>query len=280
MDEWLFDYAMERLRATRASPSARCKVCGGRADLFDIVDFNKSCDATLYPLGLSAIPVSYRLCTQCQFVFTDFFEGFSDVQWQRYIYNEDYIKVDPEYLSVRPSQNANDISTLLQGKKDSILGLDYGGGNGMTSSLLRESGWAFDTYDPFGHTDISPDRIGRYNFCSAIEVFEHLPDPVGTLRDVTEKVSAGALIILIGTQVLDGKISNESRLSWWYAAPRNGHVSIYSKKSLQILGAAFGLTYSCFRGYPHLLTRGMSERETQALLVKFKLLRLKKRVLG
>ncbi|MDP9039967.1 MAG: class I SAM-dependent methyltransferase [Acidobacteriota bacterium] len=278
MDDWLFNYAVERLQATRASGSAACKVCGGQADLFDIVDFNKSCHRTQYPLGLSGVPVSYRMCHECRFVFTDFFEGFTADEWKRYVYNKDYETVDPDYLSVRPALNARDIGTLLHGRKSSVIGLDYGGGNGMTMSLLRQDGWAFDTYDPFGQTDMSQERVGRYNFCSAVEVFEHLPDPIGSMREIVEKASPDRLIILIGTQTLDGNVSDETRLSWWYAAPRNGHVSLYSKKSLQTAGALFGLEYSCFRGYPHLLTRGLTLREAQALLVKFKLLRLRRRL--
>jgi pimeloyl-ACP methyl ester carboxylesterase len=171
----LLTYAIERLRAARQLSSTPCKICGGDASLFDVLDFNKSCDSTLYPLGLSGIPVHYKRCHKCDFIFTDFFEGFAPEQWKRYVYNDDYIKVDPEYISIRPPRVAREIMAVLGDKKNSIIGLDYGGGNGFTTSLLRKDGWAFDSYDPFGHTDISPDRIGRYNFCSAMEVFEHLP---------------------------------------------------------------------------------------------------------
>jgi hypothetical protein len=252
----------------------RCKICGGESIPFDTVDFNKACSSKLYPLGLCAIPVTYMACCQCQFVFTDFFEGFSPEQWQRHIYNADYIKVDPEYLTGRPRQNADQIAGLLEKAKDSVVGLDYGGGNGKTVSLLREDGWAFDAYDPFGYTDMSPDRVGRYNFCSAMEVFEHLSDPIASLGDIVSKAAPGRLSILIGTLTLDGIVTPESRLSWWYAAPRNGHISLYSRKSLQLLGAKFGLTYSCIGSYPHLLTRGLSRREAQAWLLRGKLRRV------
>jgi hypothetical protein len=263
----LYTHAIEQLDAMRSSPSALCKVCGGEALPFDIVDFNKSCDHVLYPLGLSAIPVMYRQCSQCQFIFTGFFDSFTNEQWRRYVYNDEYIRVDPEYRDQRPRAHARELISFLMGRKSKIIGLDYGGGNGLTAALLRQNGWTFDSYDPFGQTDMSPDLLGRYNFCSAMQVFEHTPDPAGTLRAILEKASPGQLMILIGTGTHDGIVSKETRLSWWYAAPRNGHVSLYSRKSLQLLGADFGLSCASISGGTFLLTRGIKEQKARNLVL-------------
>ena len=100
LDE-LLDHAVERLRAAQSSPSAPCKVCGAAAFPFDMVDFNKSCEGTPRETPLAAIPVVYRMCGECQFIFTDFFDNFTSEQWRRYIYNDDYIRVDPEYLDIQ-----------------------------------------------------------------------------------------------------------------------------------------------------------------------------------
>jgi hypothetical protein len=280
MDDALFRFAVSRLAATRLSPTASCKVCGGEAHPFDVVDFSKSCETSTQLGRMSMIPVVYRLCAECQFIFTDFFDDFTDDQWRQYVYNDDYIQVDPEYATIRPRENARMVSTFLAGRKKNITGLDYGGGNGMTTTLLRELGWAYDSYDPFGHTDMAPDRIGQYNFCSAIEVFEHSPDPVGSLRAIVEKVSKNRLMIMISTVTSDGAISQETRLSWWYAAPRNGHVSLYSHKSLEILASRFNLTCVFIKSGPFFLTRGYSEMETRRLVLQGKLLRRLRRKLG
>jgi hypothetical protein len=268
IDDELLGHAVERLCAAREYPTIQCKICDGNASPFDVVDFAKSCHQSPYPLGLSAVPVMYRQCDRCQFLFTDFFDSFTAEQWQRYIYNEDYAKADPDYQVNRPHGNRRFLTTFLAGMKNSLVCLDYGGGNGLTAQLMREAGWAFDSYDPFGLTSISPDRLGRYNFCSAIEVFEHCPDPIASLRAIVEKASPGQLMILIGTEVTDDVVSNQARLSWWYAAPRNGHVSLYSRKSLQILGAIFGLEFSTIRGGPVLLTRGFSRTQIGVMLLR------------
>jgi hypothetical protein len=280
MDNALFRRAVSRLEATRMSPTAPCKICGGEAHPYDIVDFSKSCEMSIDPGAMSIVPVVYRLCAQCQFIFTDFFDGFTDDQWRRYVYNDDYIQVDPEYATIRPRENVRMVSAFLAGKKKSIMGLDFGGGNGLTARLLRERGWIYDSYDPFGDNDMAPERIGQYNFCSAIEVFEHSPDPVGSLRAIVEKVSRGRLLIMISTVASDGAVSPETRLSWWYAAPRNGHVSLYSHKSFEILGSHFDLGCVFIKSGPCFLTRGYTEAEARRLVVQGKLLRRLRRVLG
>jgi hypothetical protein len=160
------------------------------------------------------------------------------------------------------------LKTFLAGKKQSVIGLDYGGGNGKTSDLMRQSGWTFDSCDPFGRTNMSPAYEGQYNFCSAIEVFEHSPDPVATLREVLDKASSERVMVMIGTGLCDGIVASETRLAWWYAAPRNGHVSLYSSKSLELLGAKFGLARTAVRGSPTFLTRGFTAKETRTVVLR------------
>ncbi|MFM0203764.1 class I SAM-dependent methyltransferase [Paraburkholderia fungorum] len=262
MSNNLFDHVVAKLGK---EDSTACKICGGAAQPFDFVDFNKTCDKSLYPSGLRGIPVLYRKCTDCGFIFTDFFDDFTPDQWRTHVYNDDYAKVDPDYDSKRPRSNVIKINVLLIGRKKKIIGLDYGGGNGKTSALLRAQGWAFDSYDPFGHTDMSPERLGRYNFCSAMEVFEHSPNPVSSLQDIVGKMASGRAMIVIGTGIHDGIVSAQTRLSWWYAAPRNGHISLFSRRSIEILASRFGLSYASIYPGTHLLTRDIGKRETLAM---------------
>ena len=274
MADALLNHALEKLQGIRSSPVALCKICDGEASPFDIVDFNKSCAKNQYVLGFAAIPVIYRMCARCQFIFTDFGDNFGSKEWETYVYNNDYITVDPDYLHARPRHNAREIITLLAGKQKTVVGLDYGGGNGKTAALLRANGWAFDSYDPYGATELSPERVGHYNFCSAIEVFEHTPNPVASLEAMLTMAGPGKLLVLLGTSTHDHHVSQESRLSWWYAAPRNGHISLYSRRSLQILAERFGLTYSGGNGgTSHLLARGYSQSSTSSLLSQGILLR-------
>jgi hypothetical protein len=107
-----------------------------------------------------------------------------------------------------------------------------------------------------------PERLGRYNFCLAMEVFEHSPNPVSSLEDIVGKMASGRAMIMIGTWIHDGIVSDQTRLSWWYAAPRNGHISLFSRRSMEILASKFGLSYSSIYPGMHLLTRDIGKRET------------------
>jgi len=273
MNDDLQDHAFRALQSLRVEPNAPCKVCGEKATPFDMVDFSKTCTLEKYPLGLSFIPVAYRKCERCAFIFTSFADRFTGEQWKRFIYNEDYIHADPEYLEVRPRHNARELAAFLAGKKKSTLALDYGGGNGLTSRLMRQRGWAYDSYDPFGQVEMEADRKGRYNVCSALEVFEHTPDPVASLQELLDLCSSDRLIVFIGTSVHDGMVSNANRLSWWYAAPRNGHISLFSRESLRVLAARYGLAYASFSRGTHVFTRGMGRRRAFASLVRGKIIR-------
>lgn len=271
MDEALLEHAIGHLRRTSAGEPVHCKVCGGSTALFDVVDFAKSCDARLYPDGLSAVPVYYRRCAECGFIFTDFFDDFAPRQWSTHIYNDDYYqRVDPAYADRRPASNAHDVDRLLRRYKQQIIGLDYGGGSGRTCQRLRELGYAFDMVDPYGGRMLTPANAGRYNFCTAFEVAEHVADPRAFVGAIADMASKERLAILIGTQLHDGIVTNASRLSWWYAAPRNGHISIYSRRSMEILARQFGFDYTRLSPRTHLFTRQWSPRQAWWFLARGK----------
>jgi 2-polyprenyl-6-hydroxyphenyl methylase/3-demethylubiquinone-9 3-methyltransferase len=48
-------------------------------------------------------------------------------------------------------------------------------------------------------------------------------------------------------------------LDWWYAGPRNGHVSLYSRMSLERLTRPLGLTFRSFNEGTHVAYRGIPE---------------------
>ena len=98
-----------------SSPSRRlftqlkkmCLICGSISRPFDVVDFFKCCNANdPYVFGFSGIPVTYYRCENCMFIFTDFCEGWQPHHFKEYIYNNEYIKVDPDYIKRRPENIA------------------------------------------------------------------------------------------------------------------------------------------------------------------------------
>lgn len=233
-----------------------CKICEGQTELFDVVDLWKICDATsAYPRGLSGNPIYYERCRACGFTFTRHFDDYGPGDWKRDIYNEEYEQLDPEYDGHRAQRNAHFLRLLFRGHRDSLIGLDYGGGNGHTAQLLRLAGFNFDCHDPFGVSEMTSAKYRTYNLVTAFEVLEHVPDPVSTLSSILDCMTTGSAMIIIGTLSSDERIDDRLRLTWWYAAPRNGHISLYSKRSLAVLAAKFGLHCVSPSAGTHIMSR-------------------------
>lgn len=228
-----------------------CPVCGGHSKLLDVVDFNKSCEEVRGKfLPVSGIPIYYSHCENCSFTFAPQIYSWSEKEFIENIYNESYFEVDPDYLEIRPQGNASLIKSILNEHRQSIRHLDYGGGNGKLSELLAQDGWHSHSYDPFVNGDVNLADLGKFDLITAFEVFEHVPDVNALIKNLLTVMSDDSLI-LFSTLILDGYVKTNSRITWWYASPRNGHISLYSKKSLQILAQKNKLNLASFNNGLH-----------------------------
>jgi len=249
------DAQLYRMPLSRApSVESTCKVCGGPASRFDVVDFNKHCaDGDAYQFGLAGVPVYYSRCFDCGFIFTPHFDGWSAARFAADIYNQDYAKVDPEYASARPLRAAEHFAAVFPDTRDVSI-LDYGAGSGTFASRLKELGFPrVANFDPYSN----PARpTSTFDVITCVEVMEHAPDPHATIRDMLTFAHAHTRIVFTTlTQPDDIELR---RAAWWYIAPRNGHVSIHSKRSLDALAAAHGLYF--FEGDPfHVFAHDFNE---------------------
>ncbi|MEY2633364.1 MAG: hypothetical protein RIR00_2018 [Pseudomonadota bacterium] len=165
------------------------------------------------------------------------------------IYNADYVRVDPEYLEKRPINNADFVANLFPSVTNEVRHLDYGGGNGGMAANLRDFAWDSSSYDPYQQSG-GIAGLGRFDLITAFEVFEHVPDPQALLRELRSLLQPDG-VILFTTLPSDGLIAVGQPLDWWYAAPRNGHINLFSRASLTHLAQdhgfqLFGLSDNCF----------------------------------
>lgn len=232
-----------------------CPVCKGASSLLDVVDFNKSCEESRGRyLPLVGMPIYYALCDSCGFCFAPEFGTWSSERFSQLIYNEDYIQVDPDYVDARPRGNAASLLEALGRQRQRVDHLDYGSGAGVLSQLLRDAGWQSRSYDPFVQTDVSVSTLAKANLITAYEVFEHVQNPHQLMRNLGNLLADEGLI-LFSTLVSDGNIARNQRLNWWYAAPRNGHISLFSKQSLFNLATDHGFQWASFSDGHHTLFR-------------------------
>ncbi len=222
--------------------------------LYGVVDMNRPClipNAVQPPL--SGLPVYYRRCRNCGFLFTDAFDDWSEQEFKIHIYNDDYLAFDPNYVTARPTGNAGLVATLWAQHKHAIRVLDFGGGNDVLCSALRASGFREAvTYDPMVPEHAGkPD--GKFDLVTCFETLEHLPDPVAGIGKMIECLAEpGAVFYSTLTQPTD---FDTLGMSWWYVGPRNGHVSIFSKQALALAWARHGYRNASLNDNIHLAFR-------------------------
>jgi hypothetical protein len=219
-----------------------CPVCASAASLLDVVDLNKSCvEAEGRFLPVAGVPISYFLCDQCGFCFAPELQRWSLKEFSSRIYNDDYKLVDPDCADTRPRANARWLANMFANYVLNIRHLDYGGGNGILSNELFAAGWNSTSYDPFFDGPLNDD-LGRFNLITSFEVFEHVPDVNHLIVTLSSLVETEG-VVLFSTYLSDGNLMRNQPLRWWYASPRNGHVSLFSRRSLAVLGAKQGLEH-------------------------------------
>ncbi|MBU3735776.1 MAG: class I SAM-dependent methyltransferase, partial [Methylobacterium sp.] len=196
-----------RPHAAQAEPRpADCPVCGGALHLLDRLDLNRACEDTkrkVFPV--CGIPIAYYLCEDCGHCHAPEMASWQKQRFAEAIYNQDYARVDPDYLEVRPQANAALIAALLTSAGKPLSHLDYGGGSGLLSGRLRELGWDSATVDPYLDDDSGLPADARFDLITAFEVFEHVPDAAALVADLARYAKPGAAV-LFRTLLNDGQI--------------------------------------------------------------------------
>ncbi len=238
----------EPLQVADARP-AECKICASPSPLFGVVDFHKSCiEAQGKRLALSGCPVYYQRCLNCGFAFTTAFDTWDFAAYRKNIYNSDYIVVDPDYAELRPAGNAKLIAGTFAEFKSSLRILDYGGGEGLLAARLRDEGFTAETYDPFSSFDKMPEQ--KFDLITCFEVMEHVPSPKATATTMVGLLKPQG--ILLFSTLVQPATFDQVGLNWWYASPRNGHISLYSRHALALLFQPHGMKVGSFTEVLHI----------------------------
>ena len=234
-----------------------CKCCDSDAPLYGVVDFHRHCNVSAPDaLALSGIPVYYHRCRVCGFLFTTAFDAFTDDDFSRRLYNDDYIRVDPDFADARPAGNAAAIQYLFGGTPGLRL-IDYGGGNGRLAAHLRGAGFqSVATYDPFVPAHARRPQE-RFDCLVSFEVLEHSPHPRETLEEMDSLLAPNGMILF--STLVQGAEFEAQGMNWWYIGPRNGHVSLHSRRSLLHLVEPMGYGFASFNDNLHVLFRQMPD---------------------
>ena len=227
-----------------------CKICNGSTSILGVKDFNRSCEEekgkqVFLPVGYA---IYYHKCNNCGFIFTTDLDAWTIDDYVKNIYNEEYLKVDPEYDGKRPRDCISWFSPMLGGDK-SITVLDYGAGNDVFSKELIKLGYNAVGWDPMWQTKPTFTTDSTFDVVTAFEVLEHTPTPWETLKELISFVKPESGQVVFSTLVND--IIGNAGSEYWYLSPRNGHVCMHSVKSLSIMFDTLGMEVQSFSPSQH-----------------------------
>ncbi len=200
---------------------------------------------------LNKYDVNYYKCIETDFIQTD------EPYWLEESYSSAITKLDIG-LAGRNEMLRNKVIPILSNHfSPSGKYLDYAGGYGLFTRMMRDKG-----YD-FYHTDVYCKNIfaeyfelqdvpenHKFELTTAFEVFEHLANPIEEI----EKILKYSDNLLFTTSIHPEEI--EDVKGWWYLIPETGqHVALYSIKSLQFIADKFGFHFYTDGINTHLLTR-------------------------
>ncbi|HRY33156.1 MAG TPA: class I SAM-dependent methyltransferase [Bacteroidales bacterium] len=145
--------------------------------------------------------------------------------------------------------------------------LDFGGGYGILVRLLRDKGFDFwleeryceNLFAQYFSVDAN-ECTDRFGLVTAIEVFEHLPDPLSVFSLLFSKSDNLFFSTMLTPE--DGVASD-----WWYLGLEHGqHISFFSLKTLAYISDQLGCQLYTNKTNLHFLTRN----RTKTFLMDFK----------
>ena len=151
-----------------------------------------------------------------------------------------------------------------------ITGIDWGGGTGLLTRLLRDLGLNFKSHDKYASNIMAEgfstdDDLANedYDAVLAIECVEHLENPFSELVDSV----SGTSYFIFTTEILPNPLPDPSKKEWWYYMPDSGqHITFASKRGLDILAKRLGFQYNTTFGSIHVFSNKKVKWPTRYIL--------------
>ena len=168
-------------------------------------------------------------CSNCEFAF------YPDQNWISNSFSDELNSLDVGATD-RTMIAADYLSVVLKSQKLSHgKFLDYGGGYGLLSRIMRDRGFNFENFDPYTRqifptsgqqSDILLEQ--EYDAVTLIEVALHFEDPVKEFKRLLDLSD----VVLFTAVLTDEKLDS----NWWYLSLETGqHIALFSKKTLAVL---------------------------------------------
>ena len=201
-----------------------CKIC------------NSNCKALFKTKVLNKYDVEYFQCEECQFVQTE------KPYWLEEAYNSPINHSDTGIV-LRNQRLSRIVGSLIicffDKKKEAV---DYAGGFGMFTRMMRDIGFDFYWLDPYVKNELARGFEGedgkKYHIATSFESFEHFDEVIKEAKRIT-KIADNLILSTEMIPLPPPKVED-----WWYYAPEHGqHIAFYTLKSFRKLAQELGLHY-------------------------------------
>lgn len=198
---------------------------------------------------LNKYDVKYFKCDSCGYLFTE--EPF----WLEEAYSRPINLSDTGLLdrNIYFSKILSVILFFFFDKNKSYL--DYAGGYGVFTRLMRDIGFDFNWHDPYTKNlfanGFEKEKLAHSKFevLTTFEVFEHLVNP----KEELEKMLQFSDTVIFSTELLQSQIPVPK--DWWYYGFNHGqHISFYTEKTLYTLASQQDMNFYNINGI-HIITK-------------------------
>jgi len=199
---------------------------------------------------LNSYTVDYYTCQSCGFMQTE------EPYWLGEAYGEAISSADTGIMA-RNLYFMKLVAVFLKLMGGRGRYLDYGGGHGVFTRLMRDHGFDFYWSDAYARNlfarGFSYQKGTPVEGVTAFELLEHLDDPKQFFKDVLGEMKPRYFIA--STELFSGDATPD----WKYLYCMTGqHIAFYQEKTLKMVAAEYGYYYSHFRGMHFLSERKIS----------------------
>lgn len=214
----------------------QCKICGANTKkLFRTKILNK-------------YEIQYYQCPNCSFIQTE------KEYWLKEAYQSSMNISDTGVLTrnILFSLKTSLIIQFLLNRKGKFI--DYAGGWGIFTRLMRDIGFDFYWFDPYTKNELArgfeADLSKKYEALTIFEGFEHFQNP----HEDLEKMFKLSDTIIFSTTLVPKPTPKPN--DWRYYGLEHGqHIAFYSKETLKEIAKKYGYSFYTDGRYLHMFTK-------------------------
>ena len=208
-----------------------CKICSCKTDVL----------MSDYILN-DKYKINYHVCFSCKCIFTEtpywLHESYSNV-----------ISSSDTGIMLRNTRNLEFVTNLIiKNFTSDIKVVDYGGGYGILTRMLRDKGVDAFWFDKFAENLLAKgfeyNSVDNADIILAFEVVEHLEEPLAQIKEIMQKTDC----FIFSTDLIT-RLNYTSNSDWWYFARDSGqHIFFGSYVTMLKISEVIGCKYQNIEG--------------------------------